>query len=208
MRKQKSKYALLIPEMRKNLWKTYRQATEQERLLGAQWYPYMGELLDGWAREKGLELRTVAALTAAISPQVAWEDNIKAAERLLQTGSCWGTNVLPRNARIAENILRERHLEPIGFKSAPKVWSFYRNLSGDLTTTVTIDTHMVQAAMGTPTVRVTLHEGIYRSFEAALLREAKRRQVVPASFQATIWLVWKRLHSPEEKRAAWRKRNA
>lgn len=116
-----------------------------------------------------------------------------------------GEGALPANVRKAEAILRDRAISIMPyFKSAPKVASFQQNLQGNMEY-VTVDTHAAQAALNDPTVRVKLIWKAYVRFAEAYAANAAEVGISPAAYQAILWVTWKRLHPPAEKRAAIRK---
>lgn len=194
-----------IPGMRANLRKVYAQATDAEREAGRNWYPEAERIIREWALHYALRPRTVAAVVAALSPQCRWERNLVAANDVLSQQAISLGGPLNVNIAKARAILDDNAESTLPyFKSAPKVASFEQNLLGE-SDYVTVDTHAAQAALGDGTAVISLKWAAYMVFAQAYAEEARAQGVPASAFQATIWLTWKRLYTPEDKRAATRR---
>lgn len=172
---------------------------------GVAWYPNARAIVDEWAALFQHDPRTVAAVIAALSPQLEWRRNLViAADILAGHAPSIGTPVaLPRNVGIAEAIrdTRATSLDAY-FKQGHKVKAFAANLAGDLTR-VTVDTHGAQIAAGSPlaNLRVDTLEP-YTRVARAYATVAGRYGLAPATLQAITWLTWKRLYPRDTKRIA------
>lgn len=196
-------YRARAHELIENVLILYDGATADEKHLGHAWYPLATELLSGIAAESGFPLATIASATAAMSPQISWERNVRAIQ-LLTVGHV-PIDPLRVNVEKAVAILRDRATLPDKyFIAAPKVCAFARNLQGD-SSVVTIDTHMLQAIVADPASLQSVRPTLYPVLSDIVVSAAKRCHVAPCALQATVWLVWKRVYSPERKRVIRRR---
>mgnify|MGYP001567439355 CR=1 FL=1 len=77
--------------------------------------------------------------------------------------------------------------------------AFAANLKGDLGK-VTIDTHAGQAAWLSPILEGKWSPRQYECLAEVYVELAREVGYKPAEVQAVVWVVWKRLYSPSEKR--------
>jgi hypothetical protein len=185
------------------IWQTRVQPVDVT--LGHDWYPQVQTIVRDWASHYRYSVDTVAAVVAALSPQVEWSRNLIIADDLLAQRMPSIGGALHINIRKAERLrdtdyrselpdlwtLDTRMLEQ--FPGGPKVCSFARNLSGDMTH-VTVDTHAIQAALNNPLATVTLKWTPYTVFAQCYAVVAAELGRTPADFQAIIWHAWKRLY--------------
>lgn len=198
-----------VARMVRNIRKVYHQATDAEYGLGAGWYPNAVNGCNVWADRYGYDARTVASVIAALSPQCEWTSSLRAALNMVSgeyaplTGA---SRPLQANIRKAERILSDRATLPDDyFVKGWKVRAFARNLQGDYQT-VTVDTHAIQIALGSPTAVARVDApSAYAAFEKAYVRAAALERTAPAKIQAITWITWKRLYSPGRKRAMQRR---
>jgi hypothetical protein len=199
--------------MRANLLRVYHKATESERIAGADWYPSARRIVGEWANTYRYHDATVACVIAALSPQCPWERNLIIADDLL-------ANRAPSIGAIRSNVRKACILRDqtdsaelldtaenrIGrvFSSGPKVTCFAGNLAGN-DTLVTVDTHASQAAIGNPAITLYLRWPQYTQIAVAYVDAATRLHLAPSTFQATVWLTWKRLYPAALKRSIQRR---
>lgn len=195
----RSTHAQHASHYRRNLRALYRRASEADKRDGIAWYRTAESGCRMWANHFGLDVRTVACVIAAISPQCDWQENIRLAFDMLSDRPVYG-KALRVNLFKARRILVDRAIamNPY-FKAGPKVCAFAANLSGN-GDAVTIDTHGIQAAMNHPTTTKSIHPSSYRVFAECYATVAREFGLRPCDFQATIWCVWKRRYSPARKR--------
>lgn len=189
------------PKLRANLRAVWAQATEADRVQGLAWYREANAIVHEWSAHYGVSVETVASVVAALSPQCRWERNLICATNVLdEKPMSLGEGALPANYRKAEAILHDRATSILPyFKSAPKVASFQQNLQGNLEY-VTVDTHVAQAALADPTIKTSLKWAQYVVFAEVYAAEAIKVGLSPAEYQAVIWVAWKRLYPPQDKR--------
>lgn len=196
-----TKFTARIPELTRNLLRLWRvERTEADTAEGADWYPQAHRIMLEWADHYGYSIATVACVTSALSPQCSWPRNLIIADDIL-ANRVPSIGALKANVTKATAIRDARASTTLGyFKSAPKVASFAANLMGDYSL-VTVDTHMIQAALADVEVVLGLKWSAYEAFATAYVNAAHAVDVEPAIFQAVLWHTWKRLFPPAAKRA-------
>ena len=200
-----------LPAMRRNLRTLYRRhATRADIAQGAAWYPAARSIMADWSASYGVSVETAAAVTAALSPQCAWARNLIAADDVLADRAVSIGGPLPVNIRKARKLLDDTRDYPTladrmrrYFPQGPKVNSFAHNLAG-ADSIVTIDTHAAQATLNDLHFSVIRGWQQYALFAQAYSDTAHSFGVAPCSFQASVWLIWKRLHPAGKKRHARR----
>src|ERR1041385_7693911 len=99
----------------------YREADEDTRQLGAEWYPLARRIARRMARKHGVTLATAAGVIAAVSPRMRWQSNLDGADALLGRQPVVG--VFQRNLDKARRFIAgERPLDVLG---GDKVRAFY-----------------------------------------------------------------------------------
>ena len=195
-----------IPEFRANLRKAWANVTSADVSEGERWYADANRIMRDWAEHYGLPIETVASVTAALSPQCRWDLNLIGAANVLDGEPLSLTHgPFPANYRKAVAILEDKATSILPyFVSAPKVASFQQNLQGNLDF-VTVDTHAAQAALGDATAVISLKWKPYVVFAAAYAANANEMGLAPAVYQAILWVSWKRMYPPGDKRAQKRR---
>ena len=200
-----------LPAMRRNLRTLYRRyATKADIAQGAAWYPAARSIMTDWSTSYGVSVETAAAVTAALSPQCAWARNLIAADDMLARRAVSVAGPLQANIRKARQLLDDTREYPTladrmfaYFPYGPKVNSFACNLAG-ADSVVTIDTHAAQGALNDLHFDVIRGWKQYALFAQAYCDVARSFGLAPCSFQASVWLIWKRLHPAGKKRHARR----
>jgi len=164
----------------------YHRATYEQRLLGTAWYPNAQKEIKNLAAKYRLSLETIAGVTAAISPGLNWDINLKQAEMLLYdrlaTVGVYGRKNRDKAIRILSG---EKPLDVLG---GAKVRSFYLALCG-LDVPV-IDRHLIRAIRSNAVENdFKPKERLYLKYAEALIKAAKILNQKVTTVQATIWLV-------------------
>jgi len=200
------------PAIIRNLLKVYRKAESTDLAQGIGWYPEANRIVREWASHYRYSVDTVAAVTAALSPQLEWSRNLVIADDVLAQRNPSIGGVLHSNLRKAERLRDtdyRSNLLSVGarmlevFPGGPKVNAFANNLAGDMSY-VTVDTHAGQAGLNDPLAVFRLAPTPYRIFAACYAQAAAKAGRQPAEFQAIVWSVWKRLYSQTWKQQARR----
>jgi hypothetical protein len=182
-----------------NVVRAWEACTAEERRRGAEWYHVAAHQAACIALRTGgpglcWEQPRVAGVIAALSPGLAWKENLEAAYKLLR-----GDVYLERisgygpNKRKALAIYDGRPPEEV--LSGPKVTAFYRLIrDGGNPEDVCVDGHMLNLALGRGKLRLDSSYASKR--EADLVREAFRAAghylgVWPCRIQAAVWVAWR-----------------
>jgi hypothetical protein len=175
----------------------YGRANALELQEGQSWYETANALAVGIASKNGLSVPQAAGIVAALSPQMSWEYNQVAAERLaagLKVGAL-GTSI-----RKAEKIRDNPGTDPLDILGGDKVRAFYTCILAPKTSdAVCIDRHALDLAEGlfsnTGEGRATLlgKVGVYEQVAESYRRVAKVLGVPPHIVQAVTWVTWRNL---------------
>lgn len=195
-RARNARRAAQIGAMSRRLRRLYDAAPEWARADGREWYPRALDTAADIAADTGLPAPRVAAVIAALSPQVRWRENVDAARRLCAAQA--------RGERLADVRLPGYHSnhakarailqgEPIGRGAgrdafggeAPKVRAFWANICGD-SERVTLDIWAMRAALGARQTAPPSGDA-YRRGEMAYRHAAHACGEAPCDFQAIIW---------------------
>lgn len=197
------------PSMVQNLLHLFHTASPSARYAGSVWYRDARRIVHDWAETYDYTPDTVAAVIAALSPQMDWNRNLIVADDILAGRAPSVGGALFANVRKAISLRDGDQTAPLAqrmvrtFPYGPKVYSFAANLAGD-NAAVTVDTHAVQAAFNDVRLDVRLNWEHYRIVAVAYALAAQRVNVLAATFQAIIWHVWKEKNPPASKRLARR----
>jgi len=179
------------------LVRLFREATQEQQVLGLSWYSAAHNLLEVLALNTGVNIRTVCGICAALSPGSEWNRNIRDTQTFLENQNAL-VGVYGRGNRIkAQRILDgEDPLDVLGTNPRfPKTRSFFLNIAypaQDLA--ITIDRHIKCAAYNITEDRdknsiVSVKERIV--IEESIRAIAKHYGLLPHQVQAVIWLIWK-----------------
>jgi hypothetical protein len=177
-------------ELSRAILDLYNSADSAARNDGMEWYTIARNDCAEFAREFNLDIVTAVGIVAALSPNMRWDRNIKAARALIQGETC---AAYPANRDKANRILAgELPLDVLG---GLKVRAFYGNiLSAGSDVNVTIDGHAFNAAHGIaqPVKNANVTPREFARLTRAY-RVAARIVGIPApAMQAIVWVVWTR----------------
>lgn len=186
-----------------NLMALWNQATIAERKQGRDWYFSARRTVGKLAGKYDLPPSTVAGIIAALSPGMEWTRNIEETERFIKTAGMDHYSVYGRlNDQKARDILTHPTESPLDFLGGPKTRAFYQCIMNPADDSiVVIDSHAWCAGLNRTngrwdkTIRVTSSRAWWmgRHYQHC----ARTLGLYPSEFQATIWIVWKRLQSTE-----------
>lgn len=173
----------------------YECSTRLEREEGRSWYPDAGAWCRVTGQKYGVPGVVVAAIAATLSPKISWSFTVRDTLNLL---GAWNNGADTRRVRLAAlgdnkrkaiRILREGRPAVSG----SKVSAFYANLTGNYSR-VTVDVWMYRAAVSDYSASASwLTPRQYERFEAIYREAAGRVGMLPAHFQAVLWLTAQRL---------------
>jgi hypothetical protein len=169
----------------------YESADESTVWEGAVWYSAARDDCAILAREFNLTLDQACGIVAALSPNLRWERNIRAARNVLQGGT---SEAYPANEYKARRI--QNGELPLDVLGGLKVRAFYANIaSAGLDNSVTVDGHAFNAAYNliqpVKAARITPRQNsaIQRAYRAA----ARLKGTTPPAMQAIVWIVWREI---------------
>ena len=169
----------------------YRKANRHQRRHGLQWYKNAHKFCRVLGESTGYSTETVAGILAALSPQLAWGDNLLGCLSLVKTEVIPANlNIYPANIDKAHRILAGE--SPLAVLGGHKVRAFYCNVLKPIhSRQVTIDTHTARVAFNTlelPPQWVFTPKG-NRILQQGYRLAARRRRMLPLRLQAIVWLV-------------------
>lgn len=146
----------------------------------ADWYDKACDEINRYADTTGHQRDTVAAVVAILSPRVQVSRNARLAVQFLETNSVDGIMLQRANAITRYFVTGKLTPESHG----PKVYAFYRNLSGDFGH-VTVDVWMSRLyGVDFDTITDAQREEIQRD----VTRIADQTGYSPAAVQAILWV--------------------
>jgi hypothetical protein len=168
----------------RNLRNWFLLASPEEIEQGTQWYDNARAEAHTLATAHNTDTPTVAAMIAALSPRITWDETLKAAKELLRHKSrAKGIAGFRMNHTKALRILAGE--SPNDVLGGKKVTNFFRNILGD-GDAITVDTWAARAAGETrPLDRHNRYERIANAYRSV----AREIGLEPRQFQAVIWLV-------------------
>lgn len=171
-----------------NIRKVMSQATADDIAEGMEWYREAYAL--------ACELTPAnpamgAGILAALSPNTSWPQNKVRAATLVSTGT---VGAFGDAVRKAQRILAGE--DPMDVLGGPKVRSFYTDIMGLPTETVTIDRHAIDIAVGRPlknAERALMLKGNgYATLARFYTTVAREFDVTPSQLQAITWVWWRK----------------
>jgi hypothetical protein len=152
------------------------------------WYHEVHE----WAGTLG-DIKMVAGVIAALSPNLSWDRNKILAQQAVDTGLVSGA--LPLSCQRANEIMAGN--DPLDVLGGNKTRSFYSNIAfpyGDKD--VTIDRHSLAIALGRKVTdseqKKLSSKNFYSTVISAYHDAAEELGILPSELQATTWCSWRR----------------
>lgn len=176
-------------------------ATDAERDYWARWYDRGAADVEELAAVYSLPKDRVAGATAVLSPQLRWEENIDATEKIIvgRRAPAYG-----QNQTKAKRIIEEGALELV---SGPKVEVFYESLMAPEETRkeIVLDGHAINIWRGVkvrlqnqPPLTDDEREQVIRDYAQAGLDEG----LEPQEIQAITWAMWRAAGAPAPEKPA------
>jgi hypothetical protein len=185
--------AELLPSetrMVRNILKTYRSATDAQRLQGMTWYDTAHALAVDLDPQN---VTRAAGVISALSPRETWEVNQRLAIRLYVDGPLT-TGTLPDSIRKANAIYGGADVATT--LNGKKTVAFAATIADPADPfAVVVDRHAVSVALARCSAdadaSVLSRKGGYEWYADAYRKAAKRAGVSPSQMQATTWVVWR-----------------
>lgn len=192
--------------MTARITREFRRANSDDIIAGVEWYQKAHLLAEELGFEYGKSLEQASAVIAALSPQLSWAMNVKAAREVFASGTTGG--VLGPNVAKAQRILEGEPIKSVigdslTAKSGFKVRAFHQCIltAGRDEYAVCIDRHAHALASGsrdTPSLTANRYREVAHSFrQATQILNAEDPQdlrpiLTPSAVQATVWITWRR----------------
>ena len=186
-------------------------ATEAEKVNGAEWYPIALEIATAISHKTGVDVHTVAAVIAALSPNNKWERNCKDAEDLITVFETAGSEaaaavkVCTYGKNKAKAIALLECNDPAQYETilnGRKVVAFYNCIIGKVDAVV-VDGHAYSVWVGerltmkqVPSIGINLYRVISDDYRAAAahINATYGCAYTAAQIQAITWVAHKRIH--------------
>lgn len=183
-----------LSPMVRRITQLWRQASPDRRADGVVWYPTAYDIA---AELTPADVRVGAGVLAALSPQMSWSENVRAARQTVLARTARGTQVATQVAK-ADAILAGE--DPNIVLRGSKERAFYRCIvDPDNTDTVVVDRHAHDIVAGAPWGnghdRGLRHPTRYSNIVRAYVRAGELIGITPCQVQATTWLVWRDIHA-------------
>ena len=188
----------------KNILNTYHNATPDEVTHGIKWYKLAKRDATKIAKEFGVSVNTVVGVIAALSPNLGWSVNVKAAHILVEAfvKGCpideVTVSAYPANKRKAWDMLEQRMVRRKALMAklnGKKTTAFFANILG--IDVVTVDGHAKNIHDGIRRVLKNNNVGVkeYGIIANAYIEAAKAVGIKGFQMQAITWVAWRRQHN-------------
>lgn len=169
-------------------------ATPGDLEAAARWYDDAHTLAVLLAGQASIPVEHAAAVISAHSPRTLWSVNVAAATVQLTIGATAASRLGLLGANV-ERATRCKRYGYAGLGNGPKTHAFARNIAGERDV-VTIDVWMCHA-LGIDQDALS-RKGGYDVAAYAVASVARAAGLEPATGQAAVWIVAKRLGKPRK----------
>ena len=188
----------------RQILKVYKSATADEVKHGMKWYAIAKRDSTKVAKEFGISINTVVGVVAALSPNLGWGINIKAARILVECFANGGAmddvivSAYPQNKLKAWDMLEQKMVRKKAIMAklnGPKTTAFFANILG--IDVVTVDGHAKNIHDGIRRVLKNNNVGVreYGIIANAYIEAAKAVGIKGFQMQAITWVAWRRQHN-------------
>jgi hypothetical protein len=196
----------MIPITYGNILAVFFNATDLERLNGAQWYLVANQAAAVLANRYQVPLSAAAGVIAALSPNNRWDRNLIDADFLIRAYSTGGLELANTIKVATYNNNKTKALsilngaEPLDILGGLKVRAFYGCIIGQ--NNVCIDGHAYAIWCGhyipttkTPKITPKVYGLIVADYQLATdkINLILSADYIPAQIQAITWLAWRRM---------------
>lgn len=183
--------------MVQNILSVWDQASESD-MSELHWYARSAQLV---TEMSGLDRLRACGITAALSPQNSWEQNVKDVVNLVENGQTTQTGLCQERAEAIQN----GH-SPWTVLGGRKVRNFFANLYDPTHAGyVTVDRHAVRIALLGASERINRNDsseqkslervGVYQLVASAYRSAARELDILPNQLQAVTWTTWRNQHA-------------
>ena len=188
----------------RQILKVYRSATSDEIEFGMKWYAIAKRDATKIAKEFGISVNTTVGVIAALSPNLGWNLNVRAARDLIGAFTD-GRNMddvivsaYPANKRKAWDMLEQKMVRKKALMAklnGRKTTAFFANIIG--LDVVTVDGHAKNIHDGLRRVLKNNNVGVkeYGIIADAYYKAADTVGIKGYQMQAITWVAWRRQHN-------------
>lgn len=171
----------------------YRALTPDQRSAGHAWYAAAHDRAAALGAQYGCATPVVAAVIAALSPSVAWRQNLEQAAQVLQAvarGRAPAQVGVPAYPVCKERAFAIARTGDVGLLSGPKTTAFFANIAyPHQAGPVTVDRHALRIWLGLDERgAVTCSQRTYYAAVSDYIAAAETVGVLPHQVQASTWL--------------------
>jgi hypothetical protein len=188
----------------RQILKVYRSATADEIEHGMNWYAIAKRDATKIAKEFDISVNTTVGVIAALSPNLGWNLNVKAARLLIAWWRCGGCvdgvtiSAYPANKRKAWDMLEQKMVRKKALMAklnGRKTTAFFANILG--LDVVTVDGHAKNIHDGLRRVLKNNNVGVkeYGIIADAYYKAADTVGIKGYQMQAITWVAWRRQHN-------------
>ncbi len=188
----------------RQILKVYKSATSDEIEFGMKWYAIAKRDATKIAKEFGISVNTTVGVIAALSPNLGWNLNVRAARDLIGAFTD-GRNMddvivsaYPANKRKAWDMLEQKMVRKKALMAklnGRKTTAFFANIIG--LDVVTVDGHAKNIHDGLRRVLKNNNVGVkeYGIISEAYYKAADTVGIKGYQMQAITWVAWRRQHN-------------
>jgi len=196
----------MVPITYGNILAVFLNATDLERINGAQWYLVANQAAAVLASRYQIPLSAAAGVIAALSPNNRWNRNLIDADSLVRAYSTGGLELANTIKVATYNNNKTKALsilngaEPLDILGGLKVRAFYGCIIGQ--DDVCVDGHAYAIWQGhyipttkTPKITPKIYSLIVADYELATdkINLILSADYTPAQIQAITWIAWRRM---------------
>lgn len=175
-----------------NIMQVVKEATPEEKDFWKNWYQFAHQDVVKLATKHGYPTRLVAAITAVLSPNNSWPQNLAVADQVL-SGRRRKISAYPDNVKKAVAMLTTWKTDQV---KGPKVTAFYESLANPKKTAgdLVIDGHMINLWRGKKEPLHALSQPSKREhaqIRADYTQVAHDLGMSPQGLQALAWYLWR-----------------
>lgn len=197
---------------RNNFKALYLLATVKQRQYGLTWYNEAHSVAQGISQLTGISLVKVAGVISALSPNNSWSRNCVDAQNLCYAFTAGLSKddvsvcTFNANKNKAWEILKSRDKDVESFFTSNKTLNFFLNILNPKSDFVTVDGHMINAAVfGLTRVNLSakkkgkdkprsLNDTVYYELADLIAELSEEFELeYPHQFQAIVWSVYRDL---------------
>lgn len=202
----------MIPITYGNILAVFFNATDLERINGAQWYSVANQAATVLADRYGVSASAAAGVIAALSPNNRWTKNLDNADALIRAYQLGGIDAagLVKVATYNNNKIKALKIldsgDPLDILGGLKVRAFYNCILGGDSVCIDGHAYAIWAGLYIPTTKTPkITPKAYDLISADYRLAADKINLIlnanysAAAIQAITWLAWRRMIKEDSK---------